>query len=123
MRIDRCNEQMDKSPVGMSSTRRLFSTPVVPDDDLGSAVQNIVTPVTQAGLDPLMHAALQTPPLSITPTCVETPPGESYTHVSMFFFVVLVGCIWKLTSCWSFIATDSGSISARRVHPKAVHEI
>jgi hypothetical protein len=82
-----CNEQMDKLPVRMSSTRRLFSTPVVPDDDSGSAIQNIVTPVMQAGLDPLMRAALQTPPLSITPTGVETPLGESYTHVSMLFFV------------------------------------
>jgi hypothetical protein len=82
-----CNEQMDRSAVRMSSTRRLFSTPVVPDDDSGSAIQNIVTPVTQAGLDPLMRAALQTPTLSITPTCIETPSGESYTHVSMLFFV------------------------------------
>jgi hypothetical protein len=28
------------------STHRLFSTPVVPDDDIGFTVQNIVTPVT-----------------------------------------------------------------------------
>jgi hypothetical protein len=42
--------------------------------------------VTQADLDPLMWAALQTP---ITQIGVEIPPGESYTHVSMFFFVVL----------------------------------
>jgi hypothetical protein len=46
MRMERCNEQMDRSPIQMSSTHRLFSTPVVPDDDSGSAVQNIVTPVT-----------------------------------------------------------------------------
>jgi hypothetical protein len=87
MRMERCNEQMDRSPIQMSLTHRLFSTPVVPDDDSGSAVQNIVTPVTQVGLDPLMRTALQTPPLSIKPTCVETPPGESYTHVSMFFLL------------------------------------
>jgi hypothetical protein len=107
-----CNEIMDRSPVRMSSTYRLFSTSVVHDDDLGFAVQNFVTPVTQAGLDPLMREVLQTPPLSITPTGVETPPGESYTHVCMFFFVVLFGCIWKLMSCWSFVANELGSISA-----------
>jgi hypothetical protein len=70
-----------------------------------------------------MRASLQTPPLSITTMGVETPLGESYTHVSMFFFVVFVGCIWKLASCWSFVATDLGSISAKRVHSKAVHKI
>jgi hypothetical protein len=43
-------------------------------------VQNVVTPVTQAMEDPLMRPALQTPPLSITPTGIETPPSESYTH-------------------------------------------
>jgi hypothetical protein len=96
----------------MSSTHRLFSTLVVPDDDLGSAVQNIVTPVMQVGLDPLMRVALQTPPLLITLTSIETPSGESYTHVTMLFLVVLFGCIFKLMSCWSFVANDSGSISA-----------
>jgi hypothetical protein len=61
----------------------LFSTPVVSDDDTCSVVHNVVTPVTQADIDPLMRPALQTPPLSITPTCVDTPPVEKYTHVSM----------------------------------------
>jgi hypothetical protein len=106
VRTASCNEQMDRSLVRMLSTRRLFSTPIVHDDDSGSSVQNIVTLVTHAGLDPLIRMALQTPPLSITPIGVETPMGGSYTHVSMLFFVVLFGCIWKLTSCWSFVAND-----------------
>jgi hypothetical protein len=70
----------------MSSTRRLFSTSVVVDD-AEHAIPSIVTSVAQAGLDPLMHPALQIPPLSIKPTTVETPPVESFTHVSMIFFV------------------------------------
>jgi hypothetical protein len=83
------SEPVNRPPVRMSSTHILFSTPVVPDDDSRYMVQSIVMPVTRADLDPLMWAALQTPPLSITPIGVEIPPGESYTHVSMFFFVVL----------------------------------
>jgi hypothetical protein len=35
-----------------------------------------------------MRPALQTPPLLITQTNVKTPQGESYTHVSMLFFVM-----------------------------------
>jgi hypothetical protein len=46
VRMASYNEQMDRSPVWMSLTRRLFSTPVVYDDDSGFAVQNIVTLVT-----------------------------------------------------------------------------
>jgi hypothetical protein len=45
-------------------------------------------PVMQAGLDPSMRPALQTPLLSITPTTVDTPPGESYTHVIMLFSIM-----------------------------------
>jgi hypothetical protein len=52
------SEQFDRSPMRMSSTHRLLSTPVVSDDDSGLAVQNIVTLVTQACLDPLMRASL-----------------------------------------------------------------
>jgi hypothetical protein len=40
-----CSEHVDKSSVRMSSTRRLFNTPVVPDDDVGNADQSILTPV------------------------------------------------------------------------------
>jgi hypothetical protein len=43
---------------------------------------SVVTPVTEAALDPLMHKSLQTPPLTITPTTIDTLPGESHTHVS-----------------------------------------
>jgi hypothetical protein len=34
-------------------------------------------------MDPLMRLTLQTPPLSITLTGVDTPSVEKYTHVSM----------------------------------------
>jgi hypothetical protein len=71
--MDNGNEHMKRSPVRMSSTRRLFSSPVVLDDDSGSTIQSVVTPVTEAGLDPLMRPALQTPPLSITLTSIDTP--------------------------------------------------
>jgi hypothetical protein len=84
--MDGCDEHDNRSPMRMSSMRRLFSTPVVVND-AEHANQSIVTPVTQAGLDPLMRPALQTPPLSITPTIVETPLVGSFTHVSMLFFV------------------------------------
>jgi hypothetical protein len=107
-----CNEQHDNSPVRRSSTSRLFSTPIIPDDDLGSMVQNVVTPVTQAAMDPLMWPALQTPPLSITPIGIETPPVESYTHVSMLVFIVLFHYIWNLMSCWSFCCNDTCSIGS-----------
>jgi hypothetical protein len=50
------------------------------DDAFGNA--SVITLVTEAALDPLMHKSLQTPPLTITPTTVDTPPGESQTHVS-----------------------------------------
>jgi hypothetical protein len=33
--MDSCNEHVDRSPVRMSLTRRLFSTPVVVNDDAG----------------------------------------------------------------------------------------
>jgi hypothetical protein len=85
-------------------------------------VQNVVTPVTQAMEDPLMRPVLQTPPLSITPTGIETPPSESYTHVSMLVCVVLFCYMWKLISCWPFWCNDSGSIGSLRVHSKVVHE-
>jgi hypothetical protein len=53
-----CCKQVGRSPMRMRLTHRLFNTSVVPDDDLGSVIQNIVTPVMQDGLDPLMQVAL-----------------------------------------------------------------
>jgi hypothetical protein len=85
----------------MSLIHRLFSTPVVPDDDAGKTVQSIVMLVTQAGLDPLMRSALQMPLLPIAPIAVETPLGESYTLVSMLFFIMWFVSKSKLSSCWS----------------------
>jgi hypothetical protein len=40
------SEHVDMSSVRMSSTHRLFSTLVVPDEDLGNTIQSIVAPVT-----------------------------------------------------------------------------
>jgi hypothetical protein len=37
----------------------------------------------KVALDPLMHKSLQIPPLTITPTTIDTPLGESHTHVSV----------------------------------------
>jgi hypothetical protein len=49
---------VDRSPVRMSSTHRLFSDLVVADDDAGHTLQSIVTLVMQGGLDPLMRPVL-----------------------------------------------------------------
>jgi hypothetical protein len=43
---------------------------------------SVITLITEVVLDPLMHKSLQIPPLTITPTTVDTPPGERQTHVS-----------------------------------------
>jgi hypothetical protein len=95
--MDSCSECVDMSLVRMSSTCRLFSTLVVADDDAGHALQS--TPVMHAGLDPLMRPALQTSLLSITPTTVETPSGESYTHVIMLFSIMYLHlCVIIFTS-------------------------
>jgi hypothetical protein len=44
--MDSCGEHVDRSPVQMSSMRRMFSTSVVADDDARNAVHSIVMPVT-----------------------------------------------------------------------------
>jgi hypothetical protein len=110
------NEQHDISPVRRSLTRRLFSTLIVSDDDSGYVVQNVVTLVTHAAMDPLMRPVLQRPPLSITPSCVETPPVESYTHVSMLVFIVLFHYIWNLMSCWFFCCNDTCNLMISMMH-------
>jgi hypothetical protein len=69
-------------------------------------------------MDPLMRPALQTPPLSITPTGVETPLGESYTHVSMLVSVVLFCYIWNLMSCWPFVVMIHGPLVPKEFIPK-----
>jgi hypothetical protein len=112
------NEQHDISPVRRSLTRRLFSTLIVSDDDSGYVVQNVVTLVTHAAMDPLMRPVLQRPPLSITPSCVETPPVESYTHVSMLVFIVLFHYIWNLMSCWFFCCNDTCPLIPEEFIPK-----
>jgi hypothetical protein len=71
----------------------------------------------QASLDPLMRAALQTPLLSIAPIAVETPPGESYTHVSMLFFVLWFESRSKLSSCWSIFSIQ-GPLVPKEFIPK-----
>jgi hypothetical protein len=54
---------------------------------VGCSALRLLLMMMQAGLDPLMRTTLQTPPLSIAPTFVDTPTGESYTHVSLLFSV------------------------------------
>jgi hypothetical protein len=63
------------------SSQEPFQTPDnLIEDAFGNA--SVITPVTEAVLDPLMHKTLQTPPLTITPMTVDTPPGESHAHLS-----------------------------------------
>jgi hypothetical protein len=64
-----------------SSSQQPFETP---DNLIEAACGNsrVITPVTEAALDLLMHRSLQTPPLTITPTTIDTPPGKSHSHVS-----------------------------------------
>jgi hypothetical protein len=38
--------------------------------------------VTEAALDPLLHSSIITLPVAVTPSTIETPTNESYTHVS-----------------------------------------
>jgi hypothetical protein len=40
----------------------------------------------QAALDPLMHSSTLNGPQGISPSVIETPPTESYTHVSVHDF-------------------------------------
>jgi hypothetical protein len=42
----------------------------------------IITPVTQAALDFLLHSSIITPPVAVSPNAIEAPIEESYTHVS-----------------------------------------
>jgi hypothetical protein len=107
------DQQGTNFPVCRLSTHRLFSTPVVPDDDTGSAVQNVVTPVTQAAIDPLMWLTLQTLPLLITPTSIETPLVEniySCKHVQFMFFFYRYKL--DIESCWFFGCIGIGSIGS-----------
>jgi hypothetical protein len=52
---------------------------------VGLEESTVVTPVSRAALDPLMHKTLQPPPLIISPTAYETPPKESFFHVSTYY--------------------------------------
>jgi hypothetical protein len=113
--MDSCSEHMDRSPMRISLTRRLFSTPVVTNDDAGHTLQSIVTPVTHAGLDPLMRSALQTPLLSITPIVVETPLGECYTHAIMLFPIM---CFEPYNTVGGLSLHQSYGL-----HSETVHEI
>jgi hypothetical protein len=58
-------------------------TPVTP---AGNVVEGgaVVTPVTQAVQDPLMHAGTLDPPAVLSPSSIETPPVGTHVHVSIF---------------------------------------
>jgi hypothetical protein len=58
--------------------------------DVGSVQMNVVTPVTQAALDPLMHTSIITPPVIVSPVTIETPPVVLHTHMSTCSFVVVL---------------------------------
>jgi hypothetical protein len=84
--MESCNVGEFATPVqGTLGTGYSSQEPFEMPDNLIDAAcgdASVVTPVTEAALDPLMHKSLQTPPLTIMPTIVDTPPGESHTHVS-----------------------------------------
>jgi hypothetical protein len=48
-----------------------------------SDASHVVTPVTHIALDPLMHTSTLNQPNCISLSVIETPPVESYTHVSV----------------------------------------
>jgi hypothetical protein len=56
-------------------------TPRTPIEGTSDA-SHAVTPITQAALDPLMHTPALNGPQGVSPSVIETPPAESYTHVS-----------------------------------------
>jgi hypothetical protein len=71
-----------------SNTTTSVSMPRTPVD-VRSTQMNVVTPVTQMELDLLMHTYVITPPVTISPASIETPPIVLYTHVSICSLVVL----------------------------------
>jgi hypothetical protein len=82
--MDSCNTVVFSTLVRLthaiaSSSREPFQTP---DNLIEDAFRNASVITPEVALDPLMHKTLQTPPLTITPTTVDTPPSESHTHVS-----------------------------------------
>jgi hypothetical protein len=56
-------------------------TPRTPIEGTSDAWQ-AMTLVMQASLDPLMHTSTLDGPEGISPSVIETPPAETYTHVS-----------------------------------------
>jgi hypothetical protein len=57
-------------------------TPRTPIEGILDA-SHIVTQVMQVALDPLMHTTMLNRPQGVSPSAIETPPKESYTHVSL----------------------------------------
>jgi hypothetical protein len=57
-------------------------TPRTPIEGTSDA-SHVVTPVAQAALDPLMHTTMLNWLQGVSPSAIETPPNESYTHVSL----------------------------------------
>jgi hypothetical protein len=49
---------------------------------------DVVTPVTQSSLDPLMHTSVVTPPVSISLSVIVTPTEKIHTHVSILLLIV-----------------------------------
>jgi hypothetical protein len=56
-------------------------SPITPSEHAKEGA-SIITPVTEAALDPLLHSSIITLPVVVTPSTIETPTNESYTHVS-----------------------------------------
>jgi hypothetical protein len=84
--MESCNAGVFATPVrathgsGLSSQQPFQTLDNLIEDAFGNS--SVITPVMEAVLDPLMHKSLQIPLLTIMPTTVDTPPGESHTRVS-----------------------------------------
>jgi hypothetical protein len=61
--------------------------------DAAGGVSDAVTPVTQSSMDPLMRTTTLGPPLSISPSVVDTPPMETHIHMSAVSIVRCLICI------------------------------
>jgi hypothetical protein len=85
----RCKSPGHCIVVSATEAAATASTPRSPVD-VGSVQMNVVTPVTQAALDPLMHTSVITPPVTVSPVAIETHPVVLHTHVSACTFVVVL---------------------------------
>jgi hypothetical protein len=81
-------------------------TPRTPGEGTSNE-SHIVTPVTQAALDPLMHTSMLNRPDYISPSVIETPLTKSYIHVSVHDFYISLIIVALLAESWMLIAVTT----------------